>query len=30
MVAELKTLPRGSYANLAVPLSCFSAQDLKK
>jgi beta-glucosidase len=28
--AELKTLPTGSYANLAVPLSCFSAQDLKK
>ncbi len=29
VTAELKTLPTGSYANLAVPLSCFSAQELK-
>ncbi len=30
VTAELKALPVGSYATLAVPLSCFSAQDLKK
>ena len=30
VTAELKALPVGSYAHLAVPLSCFSAQDLKK
>jgi len=30
VTAELKALPAGSYATLAVPLSCFSAQDLKK
>jgi beta-glucosidase len=30
VTAELKDLPVGSYATLAVPLSCFSAQDLKK
>jgi beta-glucosidase len=29
VTAELKALPAGSYATLAVPLSCFSAQDLK-
>ena len=26
----LTALPAGSYATLAVPLSCFSAQDLMK
>jgi beta-glucosidase len=30
VTAELKALPAGSYATLAVPLSCFSAQNLKK
>lgn len=30
VTVELKALPAGSYAVLAVPLSCFSAQDLKK
>jgi beta-glucosidase len=30
VTAELKTLPVGSYAILAVPLSCFSTQDLMK
>jgi beta-glucosidase len=30
VTAELKALPSGSYATLAVPLSCFAAQDLKK
>jgi beta-glucosidase len=30
VTAEMKALPAGSYATLAVPLSCFSAQDLKK
>ena len=30
VTAELKALPAGSYATLAVPLSCFSAQDLMK
>jgi beta-glucosidase len=30
VTAELKALPSGSYATLAVPLSCFSAQDLRK
>ncbi|HET6930184.1 MAG TPA: glycoside hydrolase family 3 N-terminal domain-containing protein [Candidatus Acidoferrum sp.] len=30
VTVELKALPAGSYATLAVPLSCFSAQDLKK
>ena len=30
VTAELKALPVGSYAHLDVPLSCFSAQDLKK
>jgi beta-glucosidase len=30
VTAELKALPVGSYATLAVPLSCFSAQDLMK
>ena len=30
VTAELKALPIGSYATLAVPLSCFSAQDLMK
>jgi beta-glucosidase len=30
VTAELKALPPGSYATLAVPLSCFAAQDLKK
>jgi len=30
VTAELKALPAGSYATLAVPLSCFSAQDLRK
>ncbi|HET7106463.1 MAG TPA: glycoside hydrolase family 3 N-terminal domain-containing protein [Candidatus Acidoferrum sp.] len=30
VTAELKALPAGSYATLAVPLSCFSAQDLKQ
>jgi len=29
VTAELKALLVGSYATLAVPLSCFSAQDLK-
>jgi beta-glucosidase len=29
VTAELKALPVGSYAILAVPLSCFAAQDLK-
>jgi beta-glucosidase len=30
VTAELKGIPAGSYATLAVPLSCFSAQDLRK
>lgn len=30
VTAGLKALPIGSYATLAVPLSCFSAQDLMK
>jgi beta-glucosidase len=30
VTAELKALPTGSYATLSVPLSCFSAQDLRK
>ena len=30
VTAELKALPVGSYATLAVPLSCFAAQDLMK
>jgi beta-glucosidase len=30
VTAELKALPVGSYATLAVPLSCFSAQDLNE
>jgi beta-glucosidase len=30
VTAELKGHPVGSYATLAVPLSCFSAQDLTK
>ncbi len=30
VTAELKTLPAGNYATLAIPLSCFSAQDLRK
>jgi beta-glucosidase len=30
VTAELKALPAGSYATLAVPLSCFAAQDLRK
>jgi beta-glucosidase len=30
VTAELKALPAGSYATLALPLSCFSAQDLRK
>ena len=30
VTAELKAFPVGSYATLAVPLSCFSAQDLMK
>jgi beta-glucosidase len=30
VTAELKGIPTGSYATLAVPLSCFSAQDLRK
>jgi beta-glucosidase len=30
VTAELKALPVGSYATLAVPLSCFSAQELRK
>lgn len=30
VTAELKGHPVGSYATLAVPLSCFSAQDLRK
>jgi len=30
VTAELKSHPVGSYATLAVPLSCFSAQDLRK
>jgi beta-glucosidase len=30
VTAKLKALPPGSYATLAVPLSCFSAQDLRK
>jgi hypothetical protein len=30
VTAELKALPVGSYTILAVPLSCFFAQDLKK
>jgi beta-glucosidase len=30
VTAELKAHPVGSYATLAVPLSCFSAQDLRK
>jgi beta-glucosidase len=30
VTAELKALPAGTYATLALPLSCFSAQDLRK
>ena len=30
VTVELKALPVGSYATLALPLSCFSAQDLRK
>jgi beta-glucosidase len=30
VTAELKALPAGSYSILAVPLSCFSTQDLMK
>jgi beta-glucosidase len=30
LTAELKALPAGSYATVAVPLSCFTAQDLSK
>ena len=30
VTAELKALPAGNYATLAMPLSCFSAQDLRK
>jgi beta-glucosidase len=30
VTARLRALPIGSYATLAVPLSCFSAQDLAK
>ena len=30
VTARLKSLPPGSYATLAVPLTCFSAQDLKQ
>ena len=30
VTAELKGITAGSYATLAVPLSCFSAQDLRK
>jgi beta-glucosidase len=30
VTAELKALPAGSYATVAVPLSCFAAQDLMK
>ena len=30
LTAELKALPAGRYGTLAVPLSCFSAQDLSK
>jgi beta-glucosidase len=30
VTAELKALPPGTYATLALPLSCFSAQDLRK
>lgn len=30
VTAELKALPASSYATVAVPLSCFSAQDLGK
>jgi hypothetical protein len=30
VTAELKALPGGTYATLALPLSCFSAQDLRK
>ncbi len=30
VTAEVRALPAGSYAILAVPLSCFAAQDLKK
>ena len=30
VTAELKALPAGRYATLAVPLSCFSTQDLRK
>jgi beta-glucosidase len=30
VTARLRALPIGSYATLAVPLSCFSAQDLTK
>ena len=28
VTTELKALPTGSYATLAVPLTCFTAQDL--
>jgi len=30
VTAELKALPAGSYATVAVPLSCFTTQDLSK
>jgi beta-glucosidase len=30
ITAELKALPASSYATVAVPLSCFTAQDLSK
>ena len=30
VTAQLKALPAGNYATLSLPLSCFSAQDLKK
>jgi beta-glucosidase len=30
VTAQLKSLPPGSYATLGVPLTCFSAQDLKR
>jgi beta-glucosidase len=30
VTAELRSIPAGSYATLAVPLSCFSTQDLRK
>ena len=30
VTAELKGIPSGSYATVSAPLSCFSAQDLRK